>query len=251
MNKFLERFGIFDVFAMLIPGVFFEVGSMLLFPSFIQKMVHELPLLTEGAAKYFLFFTVSYFVGVIYHEIGNFFEKRILKIFGINHEKNFLLSKKKRVHGKVDFVIFRKVRDDLYKKCVTNEIKQELEENEISEEDINRFALHYCMTFLESENLISKAEKMQSIAEMSRSLYLMCFTLLAASVWRINDWRISLILLVMTMIFIARKRRFEEFRTDIIMRNYYIYQQKQENSKEKRSSRGTAHNRTNHRKTKS
>ena len=67
MEQFLEKFGIFDIFCMLIPGAMFVMGMAFLFPN-AEEYIPDI--LTDGVIKYFSFFVVSYLCGVLYHEIG-------------------------------------------------------------------------------------------------------------------------------------------------------------------------------------
>lgn len=56
MEQFLEKFGIFDIFCMLIPGAMFVMGMAFLFPN-AEEYIPDI--LTDGAIKYFSFFVVS------------------------------------------------------------------------------------------------------------------------------------------------------------------------------------------------
>ena len=50
MEQFLEKFGIFDIFCMLIPGAMFVMGMAFLFPN-AEEYIPDI--LTDGVIKYF------------------------------------------------------------------------------------------------------------------------------------------------------------------------------------------------------
>ena len=194
MEQFLEKFGIFDIFCMLIPGAMFVMGMAFLFPN-AEEYIPDI--LTDGAIKYFSFFVVSYLCGVLYHEIGKIADDLAGHFIG-KLDENYFKSK---------------------------ELK-----SGYTEEEQNRFAFHYCLTVLETEGVIGKAEKMYSISEMSRSMFWMCLTLIFVYLTsrKCNEYNFAVLsfMAIAAIVFLRRKMRFEGYRVDIMMRNYHIYDNK-------------------------
>lgn len=79
MGKIVEKFNIFDIFTMLLPGVIISClyGVSL---SFIYNNAWE----KWGNAKYVIFIIFAYVLGIALQEIGSFVDKKILrkKIYG-------------------------------------------------------------------------------------------------------------------------------------------------------------------------
>ena len=73
MEKFIEKFNIFDIFTMLGPGLIISClyGVSLSFQYYdIWK--------NYGNGKYVLFFVFSYFLGIIFQEIGTVLDKKCI-----------------------------------------------------------------------------------------------------------------------------------------------------------------------------
>ena len=73
MEKLLERFNLFDVFTMLIPGV---IITTLAWISLSEPMAYYFA--DVGNEKYLFFIVIGYFVGVIYQEIGTIMDRLFL-----------------------------------------------------------------------------------------------------------------------------------------------------------------------------
>lgn len=72
MEKFIEKFNIFDIFTMLGPGLIISClyGVSLSFQYYdIWK--------NYGNGKYVIFFVFSYFLGIIFQEIGTVLDKSV------------------------------------------------------------------------------------------------------------------------------------------------------------------------------
>lgn len=222
MEQFLEKFGIFDVFSMLIPGSMFVMGMAFLFPN-AEELIPNV--LKDGAIKYFSFFVVSYLCGVLYHEIGKIADDFAGYFMG-KFDENYFKDSSRWKHKRLDFKLSKKVKQRILKECFKN---KELKAGYTVEER-NRFAFHYCLTVLETEGMIGKAEKMFSISEMSRSMFWVCLTLtfvyLTSRKYNEYNFAVLLFMVIAAIVFLRRKMRFEGYRADIMMRNYHIYDNK-------------------------
>lgn len=73
MDNIFEKFGIHDLFGMIVPGIIITVEFLYLLPNFCEDMVREY---TRGVVGYFLFLFVSYLVGLVLHEIGTMMDEK-------------------------------------------------------------------------------------------------------------------------------------------------------------------------------
>ena len=89
MEKFLEKFNIFDIFTMLLPGI--VISS--LFGISLSFKYYEIWENWENE-KYILFFIISYVCGLIFQEIGTVFDKIFMFkiLYGGEPRKIFLLE---------------------------------------------------------------------------------------------------------------------------------------------------------------
>lgn len=73
MEKFVEKFNVFDIFTMLLPGI---IISCLFSISLSFKYYDTWK--NYGNEKYVLFFIFSYVLGVIFQEIGTILDKKYI-----------------------------------------------------------------------------------------------------------------------------------------------------------------------------
>lgn len=226
MNEFLDKFGIFDLFTMLIPGIFFLIELLYIFPD-IEKNVPSA--FEDGVAQYFLFFALSYVIGMLFYEISEAIEKlifeRILRIG--THKQRLFLLKNNIILDKLDFVLACMLGTEILRSNNMDMI------NGLSLQEKSEFVFNYCLSSLEINNLYVKAEKMLSIAEMSRSIYIMNSFLLIIYILGIRLYNFDLnifyliILIAIIPVFFIRTRRYERYRAVIIMRTYAISNKKE------------------------
>lgn len=87
MEKFLEKFNIFDIFTMLVPGI---IISCLLGVSLSFEYYNSWE--KWGNEKYFIFFVFSYICGILFQEIGTMLDKAFLDfiLYGGNPREIYL-----------------------------------------------------------------------------------------------------------------------------------------------------------------
>lgn len=237
MEKFVDKFNIFDIFAMLIPGIIISslFGITLSFKYYnIWKSL--------GNEKYFLFFAFSYMCGVIFHEIGTLSNRLFLdKILYGGNPKEVYLSDNigNRFHkvfkDKLSYKDALRIAKDL-KKHVEIDVS-----DEINEKELNSILFAYCLNVCELKGLSSKADKMLVVSEMSTSLFLGCIATCILNL--VMMWKFSfhttvlhfetIFLLLSSLILILRKKRYERYRIEILLRAYSIYTREMQESKEK------------------
>lgn len=90
MDSFVDKFNIFDLFTMLIPGI---IISSLWGISFSFQYYDRW--VNWGNEKYVIFFVFSYMCGVIFQELGTIADKKFLYniLYGGNPREIYLLKK--------------------------------------------------------------------------------------------------------------------------------------------------------------
>lgn len=91
MENLFEKFNMFDMFTMLIPGVIISTLSCTsLSFEFYNQWVDW------GNEKYIIFFVISYLLGIIFQQMGNIIDEKFLYkiIYGGKPREIFLLKDK-------------------------------------------------------------------------------------------------------------------------------------------------------------
>ncbi|PJN80953.1 hypothetical protein CWE04_05860 [Thomasclavelia cocleata] len=105
----------------------------------------------------------------------------------------------------------------------------------VNEEKLNSLMFAYCLNICEMNGLASKADKMIVNSEMSRSLFWGCIATIILNIIMIFCFSCHslflygeiLFLIIIAIIFLSRKRRYEQYRIRILLRMFLIYTQKQ------------------------
>ena len=228
MEKFLEKFNIFDIFTMLLPGI--VISS--LFGISLSFKYYEIWENWENE-KYILFFIISYVCGLIFQEIGTVFDKIFMFkiLYGGEPRKIFLLESR---HTKIfdDELSYKNALR--IKQYLNDYINIETSEN-VNEEKLNSLMFAYCLNICEMNGLASKADKMIVISEMSMSLFWGCIATIILNVIMIFAFSCHSLflygeipfLIMIAIVFLSRKRRYEQYRIRILLRMFLIYTQSQ------------------------
>lgn len=227
MDSFVEKFNIFDLFTMLIPGIIISTlfGISLSFRYYSKWE-------SLGNEKYVAFFIFSYLCGVIFQELGtivdNIFIHRIL--YGGKPREIFLLKEKRKkffedelsykdaLRVKEYFIKFLHINNNRYK-------------NESQQKELNLLIFEYCLNMSELNNLTYKSDKMLVISEMSRSLFLGCIFTILLNLFMIFKFSYyykfyyieNIILIIFSILFFYRKIRYEKYRLRILLRTFLIH----------------------------
>lgn len=216
MDKLLERFNLFDVFTMLIPGV---IITTLAWISLSEPMAYYFA--DVGNEKYLFFIVIGYFVGVIYQEIGTIMDRLFLskRLYGgalrevfLDKEKNASAKWKKFGNPAIlnepgFFEEVKKLKEKLAKEFMfegesgpeagaagaeagagsvagsgaseagANEAGANEVEKARAEANSNSLFCGYCLDLCERHGIHAKSEKISIISEMSRSLFWGCATI--------------------------------------------------------------------------
>lgn len=233
MENLLEKFNMFDLFTMLIPGV---IISTLLCISLSLKFYKQW--INLGNEKYIAFFVISYLLGICLQQIGNIIDEKFLYkiIYGGNPREIFLLKDRYSQILSNDFVY----NDALYiqKYMITYlDINTKNIKNIEEQKQLNARIFSYCLNIIENNGTSFKADKMLVISEMSRSLSLGCIIIIFLNMFIIISFHSnyifyiteSVILLLLSTIFLYRKIQYEQYRYRIILRMFLIYIKNKEN----------------------
>lgn len=226
MDKFLDKFNIFDLFTMLIPGIMIAtlIGISLSFQFY--KNWSEI-----GGEKYFFFFVFSYLIGVSLQEFGTILDQKLLMklVYGGRIREIYLLEDhyKSFFDNRLSYETAKYVKNYILNLL---DIEKSTQYNEVTEKEYNSFIYSYCTSFLEINGLSGKADKMSVISEMSRSLFygfiLVIIINLFLSFQITNHWIFflteNIILLMLSIIFIRRKIRYEKYRLRTLFRTFLI-----------------------------
>lgn len=230
MNSFIEKFNIFDLFTMLIPGIIIST----LFAISLSFRYYDL-WKGLGNEKYVVFFIFSYFCGIIFQEFGtiadNMFMYKIL--YGGKPREIFLLSDKykKNFRDEISYKDAIRVKDYFIKFLNINNKKNKSIEQQ---KQLNSLIFSYCLNMLEMNKLTYKADKMLVVSEMSRSIFWGCiftiilnlFLIFKFSYYYMFYYIENIILIILSVIFIYRKIRYEKYRLRILLRTFLIYKSK-------------------------
>lgn len=205
MDSFMEKFNIFDLFTMLIPGIIIST----LFSTSLSFQYYNL-WKTFGNEKYALFFIISYLCGVIYQEIGSIADKMFLNkiLYGGKPKETFLSEDKYEKILKHELLYREAIQVKKYFLNILN--INNIERMSIGQKNqLNSEIFSHCLNMAESNNLTFKADKMLVISEMSRSLFWGCISTIILNVYMIFKYSICcefyyfeiLVLVILSLIF--------------------------------------------------
>lgn len=224
MEKFVDKFNIFDLFTMLIPGI---INTTLFVVSLYP--IYGKTWSSWGNEKIALFFILSYFCGVIFQEFGTIMDEKFFNkiIYGGNPREIYLIKNKyKKIYKEKLFF-----NNMLYIKKYFRRALSIANNMYANEEEFNSMVFDYCMNIAEKNKWTTKSEKMTVISEMSRSLFWGCFLTILLNKWLITFCHCSDIylwveipfLFFAAMIFLNRQIRYEKYSMEELLRIIYLH----------------------------
>lgn len=255
MEHILEKFGVYDLAAVWLTGVYilyFTIQIAIFFD--ITILCDLVTVLLEGNIWFgeispyqnvIQFLVISYFIGVLFQEIGSFFQrffidknkKLLFQVLGML-EENEEVSKDNDVVSKEDNVEWMESKNKKRKNDRLSLTKKEkmqivvLVQRELNMEDKpdEEMIYNYCRYYLINNSGTKRMDKEQTLAGMSRSLSLY-FALLflffggvlifgrryECILWMVGTGIISLILFVRNIRFV--KMRYLQ----VVRAAYYTY----------------------------
>lgn len=224
MDGIIEKFNIFDLFTMLIPGVIISI----LFGISLSYEYYEI-WNTFGSEKYTVFIIMSYLCGVVMQQIGNVLDEKIMykHIYGGHPREIILLNSKynKVLNDELSYNEVLKIKKYIIKKYKMNNGNIE------NSKQLNASIFSYCLILVEKNHLTYKSDKMLVISEMSRSLALGCMLTIFLNLVMICKYRYhyefyiieNMLLLILTNIFFYRKIQYEKYRYNNVLKTFLIY----------------------------
>lgn len=206
MDKIIEKLGIYDLLVLLLTGMIILLFSLNLLPFF------NLEIKIDDTLQFLI---VSYFIGMLFQEIGyifneNFIEMGMLKkVFNNVQSSNYHISLSQK---EVDFI----------KKKVCKKLHKDI--SDLSYTDI----YVYCKTdYLKTSNDKNEIEQQALKASMARSLFLffiitlICLCKIYLSCY--DDMMLGLLFLnvISILVFLNRYIRFYMRRYVHILRTFY------------------------------
>ena len=219
MDNILDKFGLYDFFGLLLPGMTFWVLLFYMNCPIIQE--EQLP-----ASQFFrivAFILLSYIAGTLMQEIASWLDDKckIMKM-RINARENFLNSN----------LLFKEEEYEEIKKAA-NEILGKEQTNNCFSKGENYKIFNTYKSHLENNNKMDKADKLDAIFAMSRDFIvcnicvIVCFGYTIANLiiikqfkWSCSYTVILIYLFGSSAIFYRRAQRYSELRTKTIIRQY-------------------------------
>lgn len=223
LEKFVDKFNIFDLFTMLIPGLInTSLFAISLYPLF------ECAWKKWGNEKIALFCVISYLCGVIFQEFGTLMDELFVNrlVFGGKPREVYLIDGKyKRIYKERLFF------DNMQKIKIYFLDALKINESDYKNKELNSMIFDYCMNIAEKNNLTAKSEKMTVISEMSRSLFWGCvFTIQINKYVLVTSRCLNIFLLleipfliIVAVIFFIRKIRYERYSMEELLTTIYLH----------------------------
>lgn len=208
MNKILDKFGIYDLVAVLLSGI-----SICTFSLLVLQLVYKTNIDIELRINETLsFIVISYFLGLVFQECGSLIQKKII------HKNNVLLQKALKTSNKSHILLTETEKSGVYA-YVNSKLNLE--------NDIDNVVYNYCKFYVIRNCDTTRIDKDQSLSAMSRSLslYFMVLAIIAMITVFINPNQSNIILLLVSILFSIllyhRCVRFAKLRYTYIFRTFY------------------------------
>lgn len=157
MNQIFDKLGIYDLVAVLLSGVCITVFSVL-----IEKVFFQSNILCLLKIDSFLFWIISYFVGLIFQECSSTLHKRVM------YKNNKCLLKALDTTSKQSHQTLTQEEKDAIVRIVQKQLGLNTKPNV-------EVLYNYCKFYVAANSNMAKADKDQSLYGMSRSLSLYFF----------------------------------------------------------------------------
>lgn len=235
MDKFLDKLGIFDLFSLFLPGMtflslaafavydFFAVLSRSAFLSGIRQLMTVLKDSNQQVVLSLLFLAFSYIAGLAIRQVCVLLERRI----GTDKRKSYYTIPAKDTPLTLEGVLIDRVMNHVAGRLgVKNPDAKWKYENQ-------RFIHQFCMTSLEIEGGIAKAERMSSVSEMSASfvlifsLYALLYLVFAGvsciyQCFMLHYLVVAVCSALLAVLFYHRYNLFARFRVNSTLKSYYV-----------------------------
>lgn len=210
MDNIFEKIGIYDFWGTLVPG-FIGITIYNLQNENLFKLDSEQSFLYSLV----IYVVISYIIGIILHEVGNFVQNHIVYRNDKEPYDVYLLD---------DCMIFNDIEKELYKKSYLKWLNKNSIEQETAKNSCRLF-FNYCDYYIENKSKSAKAKKMQALYGMSRSLFVLFFLITLFNLFKTNFLNFF-VDSVLTIILYNRMKRFNIIRLKVVMRTFYLINRK-------------------------
>ena len=232
LNKILVKLGIYDLMAVLFTGIIICTLTVLIVN--VLKWNYLLSMFDLKSEIFELnnsltFLVISYFIGLIFQEIGSFVQKHIV------NRNNSLLKKALKVSDNSYMFMTAKERDSVFEHisskidCIVNNDQQ----NCLEKYNIN-MVYNYCKHYVMKNIDTSRIDRDQSLSAMARSLYVYFFIMFITTsisffycyfsgVLNMMYLIVSVITIFIALLMYNRSCRFAIIRYTYIFRAFYYY----------------------------
>lgn len=166
IDKILDKFGIYDLVAVLLSGICISTFSI-----FVLKFVYEVPInVNMQVSETFLFFIISYFGGLVFQESSSL-------IFRVSTNNSNWLLKSALTPAQNSNLYLEAEEKNGVKSYIQRKLCEQTSSSNSTEIPDN-IIYNYCKFYIISNRDTASIDKDQSISAMARSLSLY-FALLA------------------------------------------------------------------------
>ena len=210
MDEILDKFGIYDLVAVLLSGITISIFSIL-----ILKIIYNVPIEVNLQINETLsFLVISYFCGLLFQESSSWVQRKVI------YKNDRLLKQVLKISDGSYLCLNEKEKKEIYKYVVK---KMKLDKSK----DNDNIIYNYCkFSILQSENK-AHMDKEQSLSAMSRSLSLYFFIVYHFSLINISN-QLNILKGIMpvaaaffAILFYYRYTRFAKLRYVYIFRTFY------------------------------
>ncbi len=225
MNTILDKMGIYDLVAVLLSGM-----STLIFSTIWVQILYSVdvkPYIDTFSTVSFI--VISYFFGLLLQEIGSL----IMKLFT---QKDFLL--------KLTIKPSAKNNSSLAYAEVNDVCSYVLKKLKLNSNDVNyKVIYNYCVNYYRAIGDVSKIDKDQSLAAMSRSFSIYFFSMaIICSIFEVPHKPLQIVVFILLgLIFAYRNYRFIKLRYVYIIKYFYynvVNKKSYRNNRRKNPKRG-------------
>lgn len=216
MSNILDKLGIYDLVGVLLTGICISIFSLFIFQIVYQ---HDFSFANiTQTNETFSFLVASYFVGLIFQELGSICQRHIIY-------KNSQLLKKALKTSDTSHILLSSIEKDFIYTQIAKELQLDLSK------DNDNIIYNYCKFYMINQGNTSKIDKEQSLGAMSRSLALYFLILTYVSIiifaftFNPSHLVVSVLSIFLSYLFYYRFKRFYLMRYVYIFRYYYYSNQ--------------------------
>lgn len=219
MDSAIEKVGLYDFFGVFLSGML------------IVTICHYIGIPTIGFTNsldndfisVLIFLLASYFIGLVLQEFSSMLDRKICFLkFREKARSNFLNADNDVVENSLELQDYQNIGNKLLNKAEQPVLYSATE---------CEYVYYSCKTFLELHSANDKVSRINSLFGMSRSFLIALPCIFCAYIYfnysSLNVWIICALVLL-TILFYKRSKRFSEYKVRVILRQYKLLSQKED-----------------------